>query len=256
MDRKQAILIMAHNNEKILKLLIKKLDSIFFDLFIHIDEKSYIKIEDLTGLTSKSKLFVYKEISVKWGDYSQVECEFFLIDKALSLGNYEYYHLLSGADFPLKDNSFIYNFFHNHYGKEFIHYQSLILPDNKRRWIVNETDFKLMTGANWFSITDKLAKYILTKRLVSKEIFYGSRSPDEFFLQTFVLDSPFRLMLYNQNYNDDYDSIKRYIDWHRGIPYVWTIDDYEELINSKYLFARKFDQNKDLEVVQRLYDNI
>ena len=253
MNNKQAILIMAHNNINILKLLIKKLDSLCFDIFLHLDQKSYISKEELNGLTTKSKLYIYKEISVKWADYSQVECEFYLIDKALNTGNYEYFHLISGADFPLKKPEYIYDFFHNNYGKEFVHYQSLELPENKVSWIVNKTNMKLYTGANWFSITDSLARYVLSLRDISREIFIGSKSSDEFFLQTFVYDSPFKDKLYNKDFNDNYDSIKRKIDWKRGHPYVWTINDYDELINSPFFFARKFAEDVDFDIVERLF---
>ena len=46
----------------------------------------------------------------------------------------------------------------------------------------------------------------------------------------------------------------RYIDWNRGNPYIWRNKDYDELINSEYLFARKFDYNKDKEIINRIYD--
>lgn len=50
----------------------------------------------------------------------------------------------------------------------------------------------------------------------------------------------------------------RYIDWKRGTPYTWGQDekDYELLINSPYLFARKFDENVNFEIVKKIYDNI
>lgn len=48
----------------------------------------------------------------------------------------------------------------------------------------------------------------------------------------------------------------RLIDWGRGRPYIFRSEDYEELINSPYLFARKFDENIDGQIIQRLYDYI
>ena len=39
----------------------------------------------------------------------------------------------------------------------------------------------------------------------------------------------------------------RAIDWTRGSPYEWKVSDFDELINSNKLFARKFtDSNIDL----------
>ena len=251
---KQAILIMAHNNELVLDKLIKELDSIYFDIYLHIDKKSYLNIEEYTNITKISKIYVYKEIDVVWGDYSQVECELFLIKEALK-NNYEYLHLLSGSDMLLKTPKYIYEYFHNS-NKEYIHFQDREVPSNKLEWINNKTDFKLMTGANWFSITNEFAKYLITKEELISNIFKGSRSPDEFFIQTIIYNSKYKDNLYNKDYNNNYDSIKRLIDWDRGIPYVWRVSDYEELINSDMFFVRKINQNDDYEIAKKLYDYI
>lgn len=48
----------------------------------------------------------------------------------------------------------------------------------------------------------------------------------------------------------------RYIDWNRGNPYVWKINDYKELINSEYLFARKFDYNIDRYIVDKISEKL
>ena len=177
---KQAILIMAYNNELVLDKLIKELDSIYFDIYLHIDKKSYLNIEDYINITKISKIYVYKEINVIWADYSQVECELFLIKEALK-NNYEYLHLLSGSDMLLKTSKYIYEYFHNS-NKEYIHFQNINVPSHKMEWIKNKTDLKLMTGANWFSITNNFAKYLITKEEQIRTIFQGSRSPDEFFI--------------------------------------------------------------------------
>ena len=46
------------------------------------------------------------------------------------------------------------------------------------------------------------------------------------------------------------------IDWKRGNPYVWRNQDYEELMNAPHLFARKFDENVDREVIDRIFQTI
>ncbi len=253
---KQAILIMAHNNEKIIKLLIKKLDSIYFDIFLHIDKKSNLNIEDFNNLTSKSNLYIYKEIDVNWAQYSQIECELFLLENALKINDYEYLHLISGVDFPLKKPEIIYKFFNDNYGKEFVHFQSLELPEHKAKRVVTDLNIKFYTGAQWFSITDSLARYILSKKEFIRKTFKDSFCPDEMVIQTIVYNCSFKDKLYNQDFDNNYDSIKRSIDWNRGSPYVWTNNDYNELINSSAFFARKFDQEKDLLIVERLYNDI
>ena len=60
-------------------------------------------------------------LKVYWGDYSQVRACLRLL-RAASVGDYSYYHLLSGADLPLKTQDEIHAFFEAHDGTEFIHF--------------------------------------------------------------------------------------------------------------------------------------
>ena len=60
----------------------------------------------------------------------------------------------------------------------------------------------------------------------------------------------------SNNYCDNYETIRYLIDWKRGKPYVYRSADYEELMASDMLFARKFDWNIDKEIVLKLYTAI
>lgn len=64
---------------------------------------------------------IYQEYEVFWGGFSLVQAEIFLFEKAHVL-QYDYYHLISGADLPLKSNKEIDAFFEQHKGTEFILY--------------------------------------------------------------------------------------------------------------------------------------
>ena len=57
--------------------------------------------------------------------------------------------------------------------------------------------------------------------------------------------------LYKKIPNDSH-TIMRYIDWNRGGPYVWKSCDFPELIDSDFLFARKFDSNIDADVIKKI----
>ena len=46
------------------------------------------------------------------------------------------------------------------------------------------------------------------------------------------------------------------VDWNRGNPYIYRIDDYDELIHSKCMFARKFDSNVDKKIIDKLYSYV
>lgn len=68
---------------------------------------------------------------------------------------------------------------------------------------------------------------------------------DEIFLQTIVYNSPFYEKCYN--ISDEYVSNQREIDWKRGNPYNWTLEDKDILLRSDKIFARKIiGKNMDL----------
>ena len=43
------------------------------------------------------------------------------------------------------------------------------------------------------------------------------------------------------------------VHWKRGKPYVFRMDNLDELLNSQFFFARKFDLNIDSAVVDALF---
>ena len=68
---------------------------------------------------------------------------------------------------------------------------------------------------------------------------------DEIFLQTMVMASPYKETVINE--------CLREIDWKRGNPYVYQKCDYELLVNSDNIFARKFSTKIDNEIIEKLY---
>ena len=127
---KHAFLIIAHNNWRQLKQLIKCLDSDNHDIYVHIDRKSkdFDKF-NFANVTQKSMLKFYTEYEVFWGGFSLVEVELFLLQKAFTT-HYDYYHIISGVDLPLKNNSEIDKFFEKNVGKEFILFDNKALVEN------------------------------------------------------------------------------------------------------------------------------
>lgn len=114
----------------------------------------------------------------------------------------------------------------------------------------------LSYGSNWSSVTHELACYAVSR---IDEITKRTRhtfAPDECVLQTLVYSSDFKDNLYCMEYNDNYEANQRYIDWERGNPYIWRMEDYHELMNSGFLFARKFDLNVDAAIIDCIYNEI
>ena len=60
----------------------------------------------------------------------------------------------------------------------------------------------------------------------------------------------------NKESKDEHLMAKRCIDWKRGLPYTYKIDDYQELMNSPAFFARKFSTKVDKEIIDKIYTSV
>lgn len=283
---------MAHNNWNILKLLLKSLDREENDFYIHIDSKvkSFDK-DALTNTVSKSNCYFIARKSVKWADYSQIDVTLDLLQEAKNNDSYSYYHLLSGTDMPIKPAKYIYDYFENS-GKEYIGVASWggkkyvdrrvkfyhLLPKiklfRKSKFLkgldrileypqklmkidrTKRSNFVFCDGWQWFSITNDFCNYILSERENIKEKFDYTLCPDELVFTSFVYNSKYKENL--AAFGDLLNGSMRYIDWNRGTPYTWGQDekDFNLLIESPYLFARKFDENVNFEIVQKIYNYV
>lgn len=112
---RHAYLIMAHNEFKVLSLLVSLLDSGTNDIFIHMDRK----IKNLPDIhTEKSGLyFIDDRFDVRWGCLSQIKAEFALLRAARIKNTYSHYCIISGVHLPLLDICQIDNIIDNYTGK-------------------------------------------------------------------------------------------------------------------------------------------
>ena len=282
--KKHAYLIIAHKDDVTFRTLIELLDSKNHDLFIHMDQKlADYDPEAVENSLKESSVFHVERTDVTWGGYSQINAELLLMKEALAVGDYSFFHLLSGEDLPLQTNDSIYNFFEEHPGKNFVSFQGLALDeddstkvrhyhhfqdrfgrlDNYIEKIIHLTSHKLQElfkvhrheeiefqkGANWFSITQSLAAYVVDQESFIQETFKHTRCADEIYLHTLIHNSEFKDTLYHPHYDGSLEAFMRLIDWDRGSPYTFRQSDLEELTTSPYLFARKFDASVDSEIV-------
>ena len=128
-----AFLIIAHADYDLLFRLLKNLDHENHSIFIHIDKKSKLTQDDIDLLNSacaSAKIFFIERKKVAWGGFSQIDCELRLLETA-SRYNFDYYHLLSGVDYPIKKIKFIHEFFERNKGREFV---SLSNPEWCESW--------------------------------------------------------------------------------------------------------------------------
>lgn len=272
---RHAFLIIAHEKPMVLKRLVKALDHPLNNIFIHIDKKCDIEKFNVTTQESKV-IYLDNRIDGRWGDYSLVEIEIQLIEKALEHGTYDYLHLISGVDYPIKSMQEIHAFCAEHKGKEFIgfgknetdeetkwrsqHY-FLFSKDFKSTnlfkritrklfvWIQTMVGYsrykgKVIKGSQWWSITSNFAEYILQHKSEIQKYFHNTYCPDELFAQTLCWNSQFRSNVYN--IDNEFESCKRYIPWRNGALLPLSHEDFLEMKKSEKWFGRKFSE-KDID---------
>lgn len=294
-NSRHAYLIMAHNNFELLAALISALDDARNDIYIHVDVKAgeYDRQPLIEAAEFSNVYFTEKRFDVTWGAYNQIECELYLYEYALAHGDYRYLHFLSGIDFPLKTQDEIHAFFEANDGKEFVHFSApefneeiirryrVYHPFQSRlgkkenllyqleRCIVkaqlvlkfpqrdrNSKEFPTFCGgAFWNSITADFARYLIEKRPAIRKYFDYTVCADEIYIQTVLYNSPFYKNAYVPEFTRNQRGCQRYTDFTRGKPYTFEIDDFDELMNCGFLFARKFgvDTPAQRELVEKLY---
>lgn len=295
---KHAFLIIAHNEFEQLAELINLLDNRHNFIYVHIDKKvnGYSK-ENLTASIRYSRVEVFQEISVQWGDSSQMECEMFLL-KMASKEYHDYYHFLSGVDLPIKGMDQIHQFFERNNGKEFIHFdscpaprqaiervlyrhyfskylkrysskvitKSLFMLDHFTIWVQRMLGLKrtlpylkIQKGCNWCSITNGLVETILEDEYLIRKMLKHSLCGDEVFIQTVCVNSEYKNRLYNNDYDNNYESCLRLIVWdetNNKTPRTFSDEDIQLLRNSDCLFARKFSMSRNPEFTKKWIDEI
>ena len=284
---KHAYLILAHNEFGILERLLKSLDDSRNDIYIHYDAK----VSDLPKIEiDKARLIVLSDrVDVSWGDYSVFEAELNLFKEAAKNGPYQYYHLLSGVDMPLKSQNYLHEFFDKNADKEFIGYyqgniseeinrkvqkyhlfpssfrehtglnlvkkisRSLFLKGQELLGVRRNKDINFKKGTQWISITDGLVKLILSKKSEIEKTYHNTFCCDEIVVQTICWNSEFKDNIFDVK--DEGRGCMREIRWENNVIRDWTDADFAYLMNSDKLFARKFN-SKSISVVDKILQHI
>lgn len=272
---KICFLVLAHKNKNQLMRLINHLKK-DFDIYMHIDKRSKLNMKSFDNVK------IYKKIRTYHGDVSLVIATLFLLKEA-SKNNYDRYIFISGQDVPLKSNKDIINFFTANRYKEFLSYTNIkddgfyeemsfrlntynfgkfyrfFLHRNVRAFLSNLPFIKRTTpeniyyGSQWWNLTNDAVKYILeytennTNFVKRFKYTWGS---DELFFQSILLNSQFKDNCIN-------DSL-RYILWNGGVPFDLKMKDYDNIKKNikDHLFSRKFDENIDNDIIDRLYKDL
>jgi hypothetical protein len=278
-----AMLVLVHKNQKQTERLIRHLSK-DFSLYVHIDKKSPVILDKTGGVR------IYKIFKTYWGSFNIVKATLFLLREAYK-NNHDRYVLISGQDLPITTNTKIKRFFEKN-EKDYIEMMKLpykignydsdlnrvlcYWPSIKVRWkyrknIVSEIiylakefflnctvnlkkrplDYEFYGGAQWFNLTRDTAGnmlHYLERNPAYIKRYHLTRVSDEIFFQTLV-------KLLNIDTKNEH---LRCIDWETGpeYPRVFTKEDFDRIMGSGALFARKFDERTDNEIINMIYTHI
>ena len=116
---KLAILLLCHKNAEQINLFLDTLKHPDIEFFIHMDKKAKIeeKIEKMKDIKGGKE---GRSVEGSWGEFSQTQATLNLFSAASEMGNFDYYWVCSGQDFPIVSADKIINYFQKHAGKNFV----------------------------------------------------------------------------------------------------------------------------------------
>ncbi|GAB6012549.1 beta-1,6-N-acetylglucosaminyltransferase [Viscerimonas tarda] len=287
----QAILITAYKNSGHLNKIVDFFSNSpsGFYCFIHIDKKSAIPKDEIEKLRRKDNVkLVSQKYSVNWGGINHLKAILLLLEAALKNSDAKYFHLITGHDFPVQSTAQFEAFREENEGKEFLEFN----PFPYKNWENGGLDrislfniYDLIDGRTGWG--EKIAKGIikLQKRLKIKRGFPNDFPPlfggstywslsrncigyifdylrahprflkrfnysfcsEEVFFQTIIMNSPLKEHVVNNNL--------RFIVWEKrngNFPANLDESDYNDIIKSNALFARKFEYPVSESLVSRI----
>ena len=184
--------------------------------------------------------------------------------------DWDYFINLSGQDFPLRSQKMIREFLIHNKGRNFIKIanQKKKRPDTMNRidYYFEETEDKVSQqkfrrkyldkvtpyiGGQWMMLTRDCCSFICNSTEVKKfeDYYKNTLIADEAFFQTVLMNTSYRGILI--------DDDRRAIVWIpdgaiKLRPKTFTIDDYRFLSKSDGLFARKFDDTIDGDIINKM----
>jgi len=212
---------------------------------------------------------------------------------AYELGQYNFYWVCSGQDFPIKPvdqivekfaaniNKNFVNLFEsqnfkgefNHYDKRnSIYYPGFLFGRSAEKRIMKRAYVEITGGYNrtftWFqrkNVTGLVfyfgANWMALNRDIVTWMFQYMKSHPEYTAFFHHCQNPdesfFHTLFMNSPYRETREDFLHYVDWSEGgnSPKVLTINDYERLKHSQLLMARKFDADVDSTVIEKLRED-
>lgn len=281
---KHAYLIITHDEFEVLRKLIGVLDDRRNDIYVHFDRK----VKNVPVLHCvEANLYILDanlRIDVRWGNISQIKAEYALFEASYNPGIYSYYHLISGVHLPLKSQDYIHQFFDscnqcevmhlwensdkeadfkirryhfftrnfrygNSYTRKLNQYLWLLFLFFEKKLHVFRNKKKVYYKSdNWVSLTESAIAYLLGCKDDLLKEFRFSYCGDEYFVASALCRLPDSFRIKNV-------PNLLAVNFYKESPLVYRNEDFEKLIKSDYLYARKF-TSAQIDIVSRIVNYI
>ena len=265
-----AHLIITYTSPSQTERMIRRMQHPGFDFYIHVDKKMDISSHHF--LAKIPNVYLIKDrVNVVWAGYNTIEATLRSVKEIFNTGrNYEYVHLMSGQDYPIKSARDINDFFVANNGKEFLqfeHFDEWAAESYPRireyhltnydfpgryyfQWMMNKMlpvrksplPMEYYGSSMFWALTSSCLRYIIElieKNARFRRFMRFTWGSDEFMFQTLVLNSSFKNNVVNDNL--------LFLDRDKGAshPNILTHSHLNKIMDSEKLFARKFDLGMD-----------
>ena len=286
---KKAVLCIAHKGPEQLNIMIRQFlaDDGQTDVYLHIDKKAEAIKADI--MQHPNVFFIENSHSITWGNDSTVRMLVDVFNEIVSKNiQYDYFQICTGQDLLVKpglnrfleesggkiyidtykNDNYVKNLLLHPYpkclcrdnGNGFMFYAGIayalitrvgLIPKKKLRFDWKKVDF--WTSYNWSMMPYEVLCYIvkfLNEKPEFLEMYYGSRVPEDGFLATLIMNSPYRDRVQFLPDGKKASSLTFMKPLHGSHPPILTAEDIEQIDASPCFMARKMDIVKDRKIVE------
>lgn len=283
-------LFQVHKEPNLFNRILSHLESSNHYFAINVDKKSKERYDFEKIINSHKNVIYTSFMNITHGGFSQISCTLQQIQKAQSSKVFfDYYHTLSGQDYPcistiefdsfFDDNIQSYMIFdkaedypqwkYSTYPQRLEHYyftdilsnpffRKIYLPQIINRllhWIPRKYNNweSIWGGWNWFSLHVTVVQYLMNYINEHPQFvrrFKYTHCADELFFTTI-------LHPVIQKYNINPQNSLRYVDWHpkrfhTSLPLILNEEDYNYIVESQNFFCRKVEEEASKLLLEKL----
>ena len=268
-----AYIVSAYKLPAQLERLLRRLDGPGVSFAVHVDRKTpRTTWDEMVARCRDLDVTWLPRHRSQWGGFGHVRATLKGIDHVVgSEVPFDYAILLTGQDYPLRPPAEIARFLGEMDGRSYMRHVALPWePWGSRGGLDRIEDWHVITyrrlhlalplrrrlpdglepygGSAYWCLSSTLVHFVhgfLSENPDYVRFFQHVFVPDELFFQTIIMNSELR----DTVENDDL----RYLDWSREpAPAILTVADLRTLVAAPQLFARKFDETVDAEILDAL----